>query len=77
MKIEVQLYATLRAYGPSKEATSMLDVHVNCTIQELFEMLMIPDNVESIVLVNGRPAAGESRLKEGDRIVLFPPAAGG
>lgn len=77
MRIEVHLYATLRAYAPSKDAESMLDVPVNFTVKELLELLMIPGNFESIILINGRPAAGDSRLKEGDRVVLFPPAAGG
>lgn len=77
MRIEVQLYATLRAYAPSKDAESRLDVPVNFIVKELLEMLNIPDYFESIILIDGRPAAGDSRLKEGDRVVLFPPAAGG
>ncbi|HDR14916.1 MAG TPA: MoaD/ThiS family protein [Desulfobacteraceae bacterium] len=77
MKIEVRLYATLRAYGPSEETSSILDVPENSTIQELLQMLGIPDDVERIVLINGRPAAGGSELNDADRVVLFPPAAGG
>jgi molybdopterin converting factor small subunit len=77
MKIEVRLYANLRAYGPTKGSVSFLDVPENCLIEELLESLRIPDDVEKIVLINGRQAAEDSRLREGDKVVLFPPAAGG
>lgn len=77
MKIEVRLYATLRTYGPSGETVSILDVPEKGTVHELLDRLGIPDDVERIILLNGRPAAEDSTLKEGDRVVLFPPAAGG
>ena len=43
----------------------------------LIEILGIPLNVERVILINGRPANLDSALKEGDKIVLFPPVAGG
>jgi sulfur carrier protein ThiS len=77
MKIEVRRYATLRAYGPSRETASILEVPEKATVHEVLVRLGIPDKVQRIVLVNGRPATEDSGLKEGDRLVLFPPAAGG
>ena len=77
MKIEVCLYATLRRYGPSEQAPLTLDVPEGFRIFQVLEILSIPSGEEKVILVNGRPAEENSLLKDGDRVVLFPPVAGG
>ena len=77
MKIEARLYATLRRYGSPQEAALTLDVPAGCRVAQVLEMLSMPAEVEKVILVNGRPAEEGSVLHEGDRVVLFPPVAGG
>ncbi|NSW85704.1 MAG: MoaD/ThiS family protein [Syntrophobacteraceae bacterium] len=77
MRVEVRLYATLRRFGPEDNAPVILDVPEGTRLIHVIESLGIPDDVEKIVLVSGRPAEPDSVLNDGDRIVMFPPVAGG
>jgi sulfur-carrier protein len=77
MKVEVQLFATLRKYGPSHEGPLTLDLTAGDGVTRVIEILGIPPDVEKVILVNGRPAEPDSVLRAGDKVVLFPPVAGG
>lgn len=77
MRIEVELYATLRKYGRSQEGPFPVDLVEGDRAGRLVELLGIPLDVERIILINGRPANLESTLEEGDKVVIFPPVAGG
>jgi sulfur-carrier protein len=77
MKVEVELFATLRKYGPPREGAFPVDLAEGERVIGLIEILKIPLNVERVILINGRPANLDSALKEGDKVVLFPPVAGG
>jgi len=43
----------------------------------VLEILGMPPAVEKVMLINGRPANLDTILNEGDKVVLFPPVAGG
>lgn len=73
----MQLYATLRKYGPPQEGACEVDLAVGDRVARLLEILGIPADAEKVILVNGRPAEQGSILKDGDKVVLFPPVAGG
>ncbi len=77
MKAEVQLYATLRKFGPPQEGPFVVVLNDGERVAGLLEVLKIPPDVERVILLNGRPAEMDTVLNEGDRIVLFPPVAGG
>jgi len=77
MKVEVQLYATLRKYGPLQEGPLVLDLAEGDQVAQVLEILGMPPDEEKVILVNGRPAKRSSVLTEGDRVVLFPAVAGG
>jgi molybdopterin converting factor small subunit len=77
MKVEVRLYATLRRYGSPEQAPLRLDVPEGSRVARVLEILSIPSGEERVILLNGRPADDGSALHEGDRLVLFPPVAGG
>ncbi len=77
MKVEVELFATLRKYGRAQEGPFPVDLIDGDRVLRVIEILGIPLNVERVILINGRPGNLESMLEEGDKIVLFPPVAGG
>ena len=55
----------------------MMDLIEGDQLARVLEILGMPPEVEKVMLVNGRPAQLDSILNEGDKVVLFPPVAGG
>jgi len=75
----VHLTATLRAYLPVGTAGDhvVLDLPEGATVDQVVHSLRIPSELERLTVVNGRDAAPDQPLSEGDVLSLFPPLAGG
>jgi len=74
MTITVRLFATLRE-GRGKELT--LDVPEGTTPRNIVSRLAIPEDEIAILLINGRDGKMDDRLKDSDKLSLFPPVGGG
>jgi molybdopterin converting factor small subunit len=77
MRVHVDTYANLRQYSPTGYGHFELTLVSDATVKSVFKALNIPGNVKTVVLVNGRHATENTRLKAGDKITLFPPIEGG
>ncbi len=80
MKIEVKLYASLGRYMPQailERGQGYLEVGEGTTIKALLENLRVPLETVKLIFRNGIHAKSEEVLKEGDRLGVFPPVAGG
>ena len=79
MKIELRLYASFRQYlpGESKNNQGMTQFRDGITIDGILKALKIPQEAVKIMFLNGTHAKGDEILKEGDRVGIFPPVAGG
>jgi molybdopterin converting factor small subunit len=77
VQVEVRLYATLKEYAPERKQLLMVDLPRGAKIRELLERIGIPEDEEIVILVGGRPANRETVLGDEDRVVMFPPVAGG
>ena len=79
MKVEVHLTATLRRYLPPGTPADhvLLDFADGTTVGQVVDSLRIPADLERLTVVNGRDAAPDQVLSEGDVLSLFPPLAGG
>jgi molybdopterin converting factor small subunit len=77
MKVSVRLFANLREYAPDGTGDFEMDLAVGAPLKTIFETLAIPDQVQTVALVNGRRADPDTRLNPGDSITLFPPMEGG
>lgn len=79
MKIELNLFASLAEYLPDKEKgnPNILEMPAGTTIEGLIDHLKIPPEAPRIIFQNGIHAGREAVLKEGDRVGMFPPLAGG
>jgi sulfur-carrier protein len=74
MKVELNLYASLARFVPR---TGPMEIDGETTILGLLRRLDVPMEKVKIIFLNGIHASGEESLKEGDRIGVFPPVAGG
>ncbi len=79
MNIELNLFASLAEYLPDKEKgnPNILELPAGTTIGGLIDLLKIPPEAPRIIFQNGIHALREAVLKEGDRVGMFPPLAGG
>jgi len=79
MKIEVNLYASLAKYLPknSEGKPCIMEVGEGANVRQLLEQLKVPSDVVKIIFLNGAHAGTDATLKDGDRLGVFPPVAGG
>jgi sulfur-carrier protein len=80
MKIELKLYASLGRYMPQallEKKHGYLEVGEGTTIKALLENLKVPLETVKLIFLNGIHAKDNEVLKEGDRLGVFPPVAGG
>jgi molybdopterin converting factor small subunit len=77
MQVHVDTYANLRQYAPAGRGSFDLTLDSGATVSSIIDALNIPGAVKIVILVNGRRAAGDTRLKAADKITLFPPIEGG
>lgn len=80
LKIQLRLFASLAGYLPEQKNggfSSLMEIEEGTTIQSLLESLKVPPELPRIIFLNGVHAEGTAVLKEGDRLGVFPPLAGG
>jgi molybdopterin converting factor small subunit len=77
MNVNVKLFAGLRDFAPTSDGICPVDLPDGATIDDVYELLSIPPDKPSIILVNGRHAGRDHILMDGDTLSLFPPVAGG
>jgi molybdopterin converting factor small subunit len=73
--IELKLYATLQPYEPAN--ADRYAVKDGTSIEKIVETLNIPTDQVKLLFCNGVKCGLGTRLKDGDRIGLFPPVGGG
>lgn len=76
MRITVKIYASLRKHTDG-EGTIELELQKNSEVEDILEMLRIPDDEVKIIMINGKRSQTNMVLRDGDRVAIFPPIAGG
>lgn len=81
MRVEVRLYGALRRYRPAGATASSLSFVVElppgATVDDLSRQLGILEGFVSAAAVNDEAVESSAVLRDGDRLGLFPPSAGG
>ena len=80
MKIELKLYASLSRHMPQallEKKQAYLEIGEGATIKVLLENLEVPLETVKLIFINGVHAKYDDVLKDGDRLGVFPPVAGG
>ena len=79
MRIEVNLYATLKKYMKNETGgkSSVIDVEDGICVKDIIQNMKIPVDSVKLIFINGVHAKRDTTLKDGDRLGLFPPVGGG
>jgi molybdopterin converting factor small subunit len=77
MKVSVELQAYLERYSPDGRPMVEVELPEGATVDHLLRRLGIPDDMTQVIIVNNENADFDHPLKEGDRVILIPPLAGG
>lgn len=78
-RVEVRLYATLRRYTPETGIGEpvILQVPEGTRLPDLLVRLGVPKSEVKTAFVNNRQQDEDYQLRDGDRVALFSPVAGG
>ena len=74
MEIQVRLFASLRKYKNEKD---MIELEEGARVSDFLKRIGVPPSEVAIILVNGRHAAQDRTLRDGETVSLFPAIAGG
>lgn len=79
MDVTVKLFATLRNYLPqgNDDYAARLTVEDGSRVEDIMKKLAIPEEMPTIMLLNGKHSEKDAVLREGDVLSIFPPLAGG
>lgn len=75
--IEVKLYAYLPNISKSRRRELKISPEEGLTVQDILVREELPQQIASVVMVNGRRVEMDYLLKDGDEMAVFPPVAGG
>jgi sulfur-carrier protein len=78
MNIQFRLYASLFRYMPEPwRKAPTVEVREDMTVRDLLESIKVPLEAVKVIFINGVHARVDDALREGDRVGVFPPVAGG
>ena len=78
MNVQVNLYATLALQTTRRGAEAdLVEIEDGTSIGDILDRLGVSRDSPKIIFLNGVHADLETIPKDGDRIAVFPPIAGG
>lgn len=78
MIVNLKFFAGLREFlPPDGESPYPAELQEGATVADVFRAFGVPLEKPRIILVNGRHAAPDQVLADGDLLSVFPPVAGG
>ena len=78
MNVQVNLYATLALETTRRGAeVDLVEIEDGTSIGDILDRLGVSRDSPKIIFLNGVHADLETIPKDGDRIAVFPPIAGG
>jgi sulfur-carrier protein len=78
MNVQVNLYATLALQTTRRGAeTEHMEIEDGTSVGAILDRLGVSRDAPKIIFLNGVHADLETVPKDGDRIAVFPPIAGG
>jgi sulfur carrier protein ThiS len=77
MKVRVKLDSYLDQYAPGAASTFDYETPDGATVRDLTRKLGVPDELATVIIVNGSAVTPDDALVDSDRLTLIPPIAGG
>lgn len=77
MRITVKLFTELRRYAPNDHGSFELDLPPESSVDMILDRLGVPPDLDLVISIGGELADRQTRLADGDTVVIFTPAEGG
>ena len=77
MKVHVRCYTGMRRYAAGNSGSFEIELAEGTDLQRLLDAMDVPSDIAPFMAVNGRKAAQDHRLRDGDEVVLFTHMEGG
>jgi sulfur carrier protein ThiS len=78
MKVHIHLQSYLAdQYAPGDEAKFSLEVPDGATVADILRKLSVPMEQAAVLTLGDEAVQTTQTLKEGDRVTIIPPVAGG
>ncbi|MGQ9609952.1 MAG: MoaD/ThiS family protein [bacterium] len=79
MNVRIKLFSYLAKLLPpgSQNNTAEIIIEEGVTVEDMLNMLNVPNDTTNVVLVNRKYQDRKTMLKEGDTVTVFPPITGG
>jgi molybdopterin synthase sulfur carrier subunit len=77
MKIRVELQAYLEDYSPDGQDKFSYEMPDGATVADLIRKLGVPEELASVITIGDEAIDASQALKDGDRVTVIPPVAGG
>ena len=77
MKVRVSLESYLDQYAPGDEPKFSLELPDGATISDVLRKLGLPTEQAAVLTLGDEAVDLAQMLKEGDRVTVIPPVAGG
>lgn len=75
--VTITLHGALNLYAPGGERSVRVELHGPTTAGQLLELMGIPLEILSMLLINDRRVDPEALVSDGDLVEAFPFCAGG
>jgi molybdopterin converting factor small subunit len=77
VKLRVELQAYLQQYSPDDTEKFDYEMPEGSTVGDLMRKLHVPQDLASVIIVSDANTDSSHPLRDGDRVTLVPPLAGG
>ena len=79
IKIQLKVFGNLKRFvhGDLLDDSGFLELESDFTVIDLIRDLNIDLDETKVIMVNGRPCGSEYKLKQDDRVAIFPAIVGG
>ena len=77
MVIIVKGYASFGRFTVQLEPGGKVTVPDSTTVTDMMGRLKIPEDIRVITMINGRHCTPDHPLRQGDKLLFFPPLEGG
>jgi len=79
MPLQIMLFATLRRFLPGYDPYQGLDLDISpgTTLSQIVQLLDLPAEDITLILVNGVQQKPDYQLQGNERVAFFPPVGGG
>ena len=77
MIVKIKCFTGMRRFAPDGRHEFDIELEAGALVVNLLDQLKVPSETEAIAAVNGLRAKRNTRLQDGDTVVLFTPMEGG